>query len=51
MANYDLYNTRINSYSDNLRDRMVIKAQEEISRKLNGHPNLREVKIGEEIDD
>lgn len=48
MANYDLYNTRINSYSDNLRDRMVIKAQEEIKRKLNSHPNLRDVKIGEE---
>jgi len=45
MANYDLFNTRINAYGETTRERTVNIAKEDIAKNLYDHPNLRDVKI------
>lgn len=49
MGKYDLYKNRVSSQGCNDRDRMIGQAKDITGRKLQGHPNLRDVKIeGEE---
>lgn len=45
MANYGLFNTRVNAYGETSRERTVNTAKEDIAKNLYDHPNLRDVKI------
>lgn len=45
MADYGLFNTRVNAYGDTGRERIVNTAKEDIAKNLYDHPNLRDVKI------
>ena len=46
MANYGLFNTRVNAYGETSRERTVNTAKDDIAKNLYEHPNLRDVKIG-----
>lgn len=45
MADYSLFNNRVNAYGDTGRKRIVNIAKEDIAKNLYDHPNLRDVKI------
>lgn len=47
MADYSLYNTRINQYGYNKRDRVINKEKEYLYRKLSDHPSAQIVSIGD----
>lgn len=46
MADYGLFNTRVNAYGDTSRERVVNIAKEDIIKNLYEHPSLRDVKLG-----
>lgn len=46
MADYSLFNTRVNAYGDTTRERIVNTAKEDIAKNLYDHPNLRDVRLG-----
>lgn len=48
MADYSLYNARINQYGHTKRDRVINKEKEYLYRKLSDHPSSKVVSINDE---
>ena len=46
MANYSLFNTRVNACGETGRERIINTAKDDIAKNLYDHPNLRNVTIG-----